>query len=177
MVWARSAEAEARRLFGNTSGWRKACGIRRVRLRAMRGAGTEVFRGNQPGCREGEPQRCSVAFEREGARSIVGGFGEKCRDRKRMARFQHGGLGGKGRCQSNKAIIASAYGWDCLSRVYRCRSYGYELGRRWLMSRVVGWWYDNVFWRIAASQLWSQVRNKGGAPAFVGLGTNVHGWS
>ena len=45
------------------------------------------------------------------------------------------------------------------------------------MSRVVGWWFGNIFRRLTASEPLSQVCNKGGAPAFVGLGTNVHGWS
>ena len=45
------------------------------------------------------------------------------------------------------------------------------------MSRVVGWWYGNIFRRLSAPELLSQVGNKGEAPVFVGLGTNVHGWS
>ena len=45
------------------------------------------------------------------------------------------------------------------------------------MSRVVGWWYGNSFRRLSASESLSQVGNEGGAPAFFGLGTNVHGWS
>ena len=45
------------------------------------------------------------------------------------------------------------------------------------MSRVVGWWYGNSFARLSASKSLSQVGKKRRAPAFVGLGTNVHGWS
>ena len=42
------------------------------------------------------------------------------------------------------------------------------------MSRIVGWWYGNSFRRLSASEPLSQVGNEG-APAFVGLGTNVPG--
>ena len=45
------------------------------------------------------------------------------------------------------------------------------------MSRVVRWWNGNIFRRLSASEPFSQVGNEGGAPAFVGLGTNYHGWS
>ena len=45
----------------------------------MKGGGTEVLRGNRGG---GGRQSCFVALERVRARSVVGGFGEKCRDRK-----------------------------------------------------------------------------------------------
>ena len=79
----------------------------------------------------GTRQSCSVAMERVGTRSVVGGFVEKCRERKGMTRLQRGGLGAKGGCQPNNAVVASAYGWDCQSRVYRCRSWRYELGGRW----------------------------------------------
>ena len=44
------------------------------------------------------------------------------------------------------------------------------------MSRVVGWWYGNSFRHLSPSEPLSQVGNEG-APAFVGLETNVHGWS
>ena len=96
-------------------------GFGRCALVAMERAGTEVLRetGRVEG---GGRQSCSVAMERVGTRSVVGGFGEKCRDRKGITRLQRGGLGGKGGCQPNKAVIASAYGWDCQSLVYRCRS-------------------------------------------------------
>ena len=70
----------------------------------------------------GARQSCSFPMERVGTRSVVGGFSEKCRDRKGTTRLQRGGLGGKGGCQPNKAVIASAYGWDCQSRVYPCRN-------------------------------------------------------
>ena len=45
------------------------------------------------------------------------------------------------------------------------------------MSRVVRWWYGNIFRCLLASKPLSQVGYEGGAPAFVGLGTNVHDWS
>ena len=45
------------------------------------------------------------------------------------------------------------------------------------MSRVIGCWYGNIFRRLSASEPLSKVGHKGGAPAFVDLGTDVHGWS
>ena len=44
------------------------------------------------------------------------------------------------------------------------------------MPRVVGWWYGNIFRRLSASEPFSQVGNEG-ALTFVGLGTNIRGWS
>ena len=44
------------------------------------------------------------------------------------------------------------------------------------MLRVVEWWYGHIFRRLSASEPLPQVGNEG-APAFVGLGTNVHDWS
>ena len=44
------------------------------------------------------------------------------------------------------------------------------------MSRVVGWWYGNIFRRLSASEPVFQVGNEV-APALVTLGTNIHGWS
>ena len=75
----------------------------------------------------GARQSCFVALERVGTRSVVGGFNEKCRDRKWMTRLPRGGLGWKGGCQPKKAVVAFAYGWDFQSRVYCCRSWKFEL--------------------------------------------------
>ena len=107
-VWAGSAETGARRLFGNTPGWRRAWGNRQVRP-----GGNERSRDRgapwKPVALEGGVwQSCSVALERVGTRLVVGGFGEKCRDRIGMTRLQRGGLGGKGGCQPNKAVVVSA---------------------------------------------------------------------
>ena len=70
----------------------------------------------------GARQSCSVVMERVRRRSVERGFGEKFLDRKGLTRLRRGGLGGKGGYQPNKAVIAPAYGWDCQSRVCRCRS-------------------------------------------------------
>ena len=53
MVWAGSAETGARRLFGNTSGWRRHGGFGMCASAAMKGAGTEVLRGNRSRWRGG----------------------------------------------------------------------------------------------------------------------------
>ena len=71
---------------------------------------------------KGLRQSCSAPLERVGKRSVVGELGEKCRDRKRMAGLQRGGLVGQGGCHSKKAIVDSVREWDCQSLVYRCRS-------------------------------------------------------
>ena len=117
-----SAETGARRLCGNTLGWRTAWGIRKVRLGGNGGGRDRGAPWKPVALKGGARQSCTVAMERVGTRSAVRRFGEKCRDRKRTTRLQRGGLGGKGGCQPNKAVIVYAYGWDCQSRVYRCRS-------------------------------------------------------
>ena len=122
VVWAGSAETGARWLFGNTSGWRRATANRQVRLDGNEGGRDRGAPWKPVALERGARQSCSVALERVGTRSVVRGFGEKCRDRKGMTRLQHGGLGGKGGCQPNQAVVASACGWDCQSWVYRCRS-------------------------------------------------------
>ena len=97
-------------------------GIRQVRLGDNGGGRDRGAPWKPVALKWGARQSCFVAMERVGTRSVVGGFGEKCRDRKGMTRLQRGELGGKGGYQPNNAVIASAYGWDCQSRVYRCRS-------------------------------------------------------
>ena len=96
-----SAETGARRLCDNTSGWRTAWGIRQVRLGGNGGGRDRGVPWRPVALKGGARQSCSVALERVGTKSAVGGFGEKCRDRKGMTRLQRGGLGEKGGCQPN----------------------------------------------------------------------------
>ena len=100
-----SAETGARRLCGNTSGWRRAWGIRQVRL-GVNGGGRDRGAPWKPvALKGGARQSCSVAMERVGTRSVVGGFGEKCRDRKGMTRLQRGGLGEKAAANRIKRLL------------------------------------------------------------------------
>ena len=70
-------------------------GIGRCASVAKKGDGTEVLRGNRSRWRGGRDRVILSRWKRAGTRSGVGGFGEKFRDRKRMARSHRGGLGGK----------------------------------------------------------------------------------
>ena len=107
----------------------------------------------------GARQSCSVALERVGTRSVVERFGEKCRDRKGMTRLQSGGLGGgKGGCQTNKAVVVSA-DWGLPLTGLPLPKLGIRTGRA--VENVEGHW-------VLVRQYF---------PAFVGLGTIIQGRS
>ena len=105
MLWAGSAEAGARRLCGNTSGWRRERANRQVRLVGNEGGRDRGAPWTLVALEGGARQSCSIALDRAGTRSAVGGFREKCRGRKGIARFQRGGLGWQGGRQSNKRLL------------------------------------------------------------------------
>ena len=75
VVWAGSAGTGARRLFDNTSGRRRAWGIRQVRLGGNEGGRDSGAPSKPVALKGGARQSCSVALEMVGTRSVVGGFG------------------------------------------------------------------------------------------------------
>ena len=68
-----SAETRARRLCGNTSGWRTAWGSRQVRLGGNGGGRDRGAPWKPVALKGGARQSCSVGLERVGTKLVVGG--------------------------------------------------------------------------------------------------------
>ena len=122
----------------------------------MEGAGTGAWK---PLAWEGRArQGCPAKLEMVGTKSVVGEYGEKCRDRKEMTRLHRGGLRGKAAAKRIKRFLfMSMHGIDILGcTVADASDTNWEGGGRCRRSLGGG---------------------SGTFPAFVGLGTNVHGWS
>ena len=161
----------------NTSGWRRVRANRQVRLGGNEGGRDRGAPWKPVALEGGGRQSCSVAVDRAGTRSIVGRFGEKCRDRKRTARLQHGGLRIKAAANRIKrSLLPTMDGIASLGcTVAEAYDTNWEGGGRF--RGLLGGGTGIYSGRLSASQPLSQVGNKGRAPAFFGLGTNVHGWS
>ena len=80
-----------KRLFGNTSGWRRTRANLQVRLGGNEGRRDRDSPWKPVALEGGARQNCSVGLEMAGTRWVIGDFGEKYRDRKRMTRLQRGG--------------------------------------------------------------------------------------
>ena len=136
MVWARSLENGARRLFCNTSGWRRVWGIRQVRLGGIEDGRDRGAQRKPVAFGGGTREHCAAASERAETRSVAGEVIEKCRDRKRVTRLQRGGFRGKAAAKRiTRLLLVPMDGIACLGcTVAEARDTNWEGGGRCLCS-------------------------------------------